>query len=239
MRLVFLGPPGGGKGTQAEILAGRRQLPAISTGQILREAAQSDTLGPVVRRAIAEGSLVPDSLMIRIVEERLARPDCKRGFILDGYPRTVGQADDLARLLERMGQALDGVILLHVDEEQLVERLAHRRICSRCGASYHLRSRPPAKPGLCDRCGGALMQRDDDREEVVRERFRTYREKTLPLVDYYAARGLLHAVDGDQPIELVAEAIERELARIEERKALQGHRGAGPREAAAGHACGA
>lgn len=236
MRLVFLGPPGGGKGTQAEILAERRQLPAISTGQILREAAQSETLGPVVRRTIEEGGLVPDSLMIRIVEDRLNRPDCRRGFILDGFPRTVGQADDLGRLLERMGLKLDGVVLLEVDEERLVKRLAQRRVCSQCGATYHLTSRPPEKAGLCDRCGGALRQRDDDREEVVRERFRTYRAKTLPLVDYYAAQGLLHPVDGDQPIDAVADAIERALSQLNQPgRTPDGHHHSAPREAAAGH----
>jgi len=235
MRLVFLGPPGGGKGTQAEILAEKRQLPAISTGQILREAAQSEILGPVVRRTIDEGNLVPDNLMIRIVEDRLRRPDCRRGFILDGFPRTVAQADELGRLLDRMGLKLDGVILLKVEEEQLVKRLAERRVCSRCGATYHLTSRPPERPGLCDRCGGALKQRDDDREEVVRERFRTYREKTLPLVDCYAARGLLHPIDGDQPIDQVARAIEEALAHLDgPSQAPDGHQGPSPREAAAG-----
>ncbi|BAS25995.1 adenylate kinase [Limnochorda pilosa] len=237
MRLVFLGPPGVGKGTQAEILAQREGIPAISTGQILREAAQSEALGPSLRRIMEGGGLVPDEVMVRIIEERLGRPDCRPGFILDGFPRTLGQAAELDRLLERLHLELDAVLLLDVDEERLVQRLVQRRVCSRCGANYHLTSRPPAQPGRCDRCGGELVQREDDREEVVRERFRTYRQKTLPLVEYYASRGLLRTVDGDQPIEAVGAAIEAALAR----RALPGaHRpeagdgGPSPRQAAAG-----
>lgn len=240
MRLVFLGPPGGGKGTQAAILADRRGIPAISTGQILREAAQSDTLGPSIRRIMETGGYVPDDVMLQIVEERLARPDCRPGFILDGFPRTVRQASDLDQLLNRMGVGLDAAILLSVDEDRLVERLGQRRVCPRCGASYHLASRPPVRAGRCDRCGSDLVQRDDDREDVVRERLRVYREKTLPLVEYYSARGLLQTVDGDQPIDAVTASIDavlRRLGRAAPAGKPQGVGDAGlpPRQAAAGH----
>lgn len=208
MRVVLLGPPGAGKGTQAVRIADETGVPHIATGDMFRQAVREETaLGLEVKRYLQAGLLVPDEVTIGIVRERLARPDCRAGFVLDGFPRTVPQAEALEGVLAGLGMALDRVVNLVVETEELVSRLAGRRVCGRCGASYHVVSNPPREAGRCDRCGGDLIQRDDDREETVRERLAVYARQTAPLVDYYRGRGLLVEVNGQQPPDAVMRAI--------------------------------
>ncbi|HEY8414917.1 MAG TPA: adenylate kinase, partial [Thermaerobacter sp.] len=191
MRWIFLGPPGAGKGTQAARLAERAGVPQISTGDMLRAAVRAGTpLGLEAKRYMDAGQLVPDDVTIAIVRERLAQDDCRRGFLLDGFPRTVPQAEGLAAALEELGVGLDGVLYFDVPDEVVVERLSGRRVCPECQATYHVRFDPPREAGRCDRCGAALVQRHDDREETVRERLAVYRRQTEPLVDYYHRAGL-------------------------------------------------
>ena len=212
MRLILFGPPGAGKGTQAQLLSSRLGVPQIATGDILREAVKEGTeLGRLAKQYMDRGELVPDDVVIGIVEERLRRPDCARGFILDGFPRTIKQAEALDEILARMGVKLDAVINLEVDEEEVVRRLANRRTCRNCGAVYHLIFNPPKREGVCDRCGGPLYQRDDDREETIRNRLRVYREQTQPLLRYYEERGLLRNVNGNLSIEEVFNEILRAI----------------------------
>lgn len=212
MRLILFGPPGAGKGTQAQLLSSRLGVPQIATGDILREAVREGTeLGRLAKQYMDRGELVPDDVVIGIVEERLRRPDCARGFILDGFPRTIKQAEALDEILARMGVKLDAVINLEVDEEEVVRRLANRRTCRSCGAVYHLIFNPPRREGVCDRCGGPLYQRDDDREETVRNRLKVYREQTQPLLRYYEERGLLRNVNGNLSIEEVFNGILRAI----------------------------
>ncbi len=215
----MLGPPGAGKGTQASIISERFGIPHISTGDIFREMARrDDELAAEVRSYMERGLLVPDDLVDRIVEERISREDCSRGFVLDGYPRNLHQAEALDSMLADRGWSLSAVLDVEVDDEEVVRRITSRRVCESCGAVYNLLTNPPARPGVCDRCGGRLIQRDDDREEVVRERLRVYREQTAPLIDYYGERGILRVVDGVGSVEEVAQRV----ARI-----LEGLRGAG------------
>lgn len=210
MRWIFLGPPGAGKGTQAARLAERAGVPQISTGDMFRAAVRAGTpLGLEAKRYMDAGQLVPDEVTIAIVRERLAQPDCRRGFLLDGFPRTVAQAEGLAAALDELDVALDGVLYFDVPDEVVVERLSGRRVCPDCGATYHLRFDPPRRPGTCDRCGSQLLQRPDDREETVRERLAVYRRQTEPLVDYYRRAGLLRPVAADRPIEEVEAEIRR------------------------------
>ena len=208
MKLILLGPPGAGKGTQAKMLVERFGVPQISTGDILRVAVKEGSpMGLKAKSCMDSGALVPDDVVVGIVEERLQKDDCASGFILDGFPRTVPQADALTKTLAVMSKDLDAVISLEVDIEALVARLAGRRTCKACGAGYHLEYEPPAKPGVCDTCGGKLIQRDDDQEETIRNRMAVYLDQTLPLVEYYGKSGLLSKVDGMLPIEDVRRAI--------------------------------
>ena len=204
MRLCFLGPPGAGKGTQAEMVSAHLGIPHISTGDMLREAVREQTELGVRARAIMErGELVPDEVVIGIVRERLGRTDCRPGFVLDGFPRTVAQADALETILADLHQPLERVLNLIVPDDVIVSRSTGRRVCRQCGANYHLLFNPPAVPDRCDLCGGELYQRDDDREETVRRRLSVYAQQTAPLIDYYRHRALLRDVDGDAPVDVV------------------------------------
>ncbi|WP_305046119.1 adenylate kinase [Geoalkalibacter sp.] len=197
MKLILLGPPGAGKGTQAKMLMERFAIPQISTGDILRAAVANRTeMGIRAKEYMDAGALVPDQVVIGIVRDRLQEADCERGFILDGFPRTVPQADALRRELSLLGRELDAVVSLEVDVDVLVERLTGRRTCGGCGRGFHVRFDPPRVSGVCDACGGALVQRDDDREETIRQRLQVYAAQTAPLVDYYRGQKLLREVDG-------------------------------------------
>ena len=204
MRVILLGPPGAGKGTQAQRLTQKLGIPQVSTGDILRAAVAAGTgLGREAKAVMDQGALVPDSVVIGIIRERLAAPDCARGYILDGFPRTAAQAEALGEMLQALGTPLTAVLSLTVDPEELVRRLGGRRTCGSCGAAYHLETAPPRRAGLCDRCGGGLLQRDDDRDETIRKRLAVYREQTAPLVAYYRGRGLLKEVDGRGDIDAI------------------------------------
>jgi adenylate kinase len=212
MTIILLGAPGSGKGTQARVLADRYGTPIISTGEILREAARRETdLGREAKSFTDRGQLVPDRLIVPIVTERLREPDCGNGFLLDGFPRTVAQAEALDRFLDEQGIALDAVLHLVVEQDELVRRLSGRRVCSRCGRSYHLDTRPPQRPGVCDRDGAPLEQRDDDRPETVRQRLEISERETAPVVDYFRRKGVLATIDGSLPLDDVTRAMEAVL----------------------------
>lgn len=209
MRVILLGPPGAGKGSQGERLARRLGVPRYATGDILREAVRAGS--PVGREAQAymdRGELVPDDLVMRIVAEALRRAEAARGFILDGFPRTVGQADALDEVLREAGTPLDAVVYFDVPERELVRRSTGRRICPSCGATYNVFSSPPKKEGECDRCGAALVTRRDDEEETVRQRLRVYERSTAPLVDRYRGAGVpFHRVDGLGSVDEIQERL--------------------------------
>jgi adenylate kinase len=208
MRLVFLGAPGVGKGTQAELVAKRFGVPKISTGDILREAVRNKTpLGIQAKSAMDQGKLVPDSVVIGIVREKLAK-DASQGFVLDGFPRTKAQAEELNRMLGDSGQHLDRVINFVVPRSEVVRRLSGRRSCPKCQAVYHRDSAPSNKQGICDRCGGGLVQRSDDREETVEARLGVYEKETAPLIQYYRDRGLLSDLDGSGRIDAVNQRLQ-------------------------------
>jgi len=199
MRLVLLGAPGSGKGTQAERLVNKLQIPHISTGNILRQAIEDkNELGTIANSYIQKGTLVPDSIIIQIVEERLGKPDCIPGFVLDGFPRTVTQAESLEFWLDSVMLSLDAVVYLWVSEETLITRLVNRRICSKCQSVYHLINHPSEQDGVCDKCGGILVQRSDDQETTVKHRLKVYEEQTAPLRDFYQNLGLLVVIDGEK-----------------------------------------
>lgn len=204
MKMILLGPPGAGKGTQAKLLTDRFGIPQISTGDILRAAVREGTpMGVKAKAFMDAGALVPDDVVVGIVRERLQCVDCAEGFILDGFPRTVPQADSLKETLSQLGKDLDAVISLEVDADALVERLTGRRSCSECGRGYHVKFDPSRDPGKCDQCGGGLYQRDDDREETIRKRLEVYDQQTSPLINYYRREGLLTAIDGMRDIDVV------------------------------------
>ncbi len=207
MRLVLLGPPGSGKGTQGERLARTLGVPRISTGDILRRnVAQGTDLGRKAKAFMESGKLVPDELVIAMTAERLKEPDANKGFILDGFPRTIAQAEALSRLTP-----LDAVVNLFLEPEELVKRSAGRRVCPKCESVYHVVSNPPKKPGICDKDGTALVTRPDDREEVVRTRIETYERQTAPLIQYYKDRGILREVYASGLIDEISERVEEAL----------------------------
>ena len=206
MKLILLGPPGAGKGTQAKMLTEEYSIPQISTGDILRAAVKDGTaMGLKAKEYMNAGGLVPDEVVVGIVRDRLQEADCNNGFILDGFPRTVAQADALQVSLLEMSKELDRVISLNVDAEALIERLTGRRTCKECGRGYHVTFDPSRQADVCDACSGALIQRDDDQEETIRKRLQVYAEQTSPLINYYRETGLLLELDGMQPISQVQE----------------------------------
>ena len=204
MNLILLGPPGAGKGTQAKMLIEQFDIPQISTGDILRAAVKEGTpMGVKAKSFMDAGALVPDDVVVGIVRERLQKADCVNGFILDGFPRTVPQADALKESLRELGKDISAVVSLEVDTEALVVRLTGRRTCRQCGQGYHVSFDPPAKDGICDNCAGELYQRDDDQEATIRNRLQVYHDQTAPLVAYYEQDGLVAAIDGMQEIDVV------------------------------------
>jgi adenylate kinase len=213
VNLVLLGPPGAGKGTQAKRLQQRRGLVQLSTGDMLRAAVASGSeIGLKAKAIMDEGRLVPDDIMVGMIAERIDRPDARNGFVLDGFPRTVPQAEALDRMLAERGRRLDAVIEMAVDSEALVQRIAGRYTCASCGQGYHDRFHRPSAAGVCDRCGGAqFTRRDDDRPEVVRSRLDVYTRQTAPLLPYYEGRGLLKKVDGMGDVEQVARQLDAVL----------------------------
>ncbi len=208
MKLVLLGPPGAGKGTQAAMLVERFSIPQISTGDMLRAAVKEQSpMGLKAKEYMDAGGLVPDEVVVGIVRERLMQEDCQEGFILDGFPRTVPQADELKKALADLGKELDSVISLEVDTDALVERLTGRRTCGVCGKGFHLKFDPPSADGKCSACGGDLVHRDDDQEATIRNRMEVYHQQTAPLEVYYRNDGLLQAIDGMQQIATVQQKI--------------------------------
>lgn len=202
LRLVLLGPPGAGKGTQASAIVSKYSIPHISTGDIFRANIKNGTeLGKQVEAYMKKGLLVPDELVVSIVKDRLTKEDCKEGFLLDGFPRTVNQAEALDKELKDMNLKLDRVINIEVGKEILIERAIGRRICKNCGATYHVKFSPPKVGNTCDKCGGELYQRDDDKAETVEKRIEVYQEQTKPLIDYYKEKDLLLNIDGTKSIE--------------------------------------
>ncbi len=215
MLIILLGPPGAGKGTQAERIVKEHLLAYVSTGDILRSAVKAQSaLGRKAKQYMDEGKLVPDELVVEIVKDRLMDPDCAKGALLDGFPRTVVQAEFLEKALPDIGISIDRILSIEVEEEDLVERLTGRRVCSECSANYHLKFKPPKVRNVCDKCGGDLYQRDDDTLETVKERLDVYRQLTEPLISYYFQKGLLSTVDGNKDIEAVYEQINSILGEI-------------------------
>ncbi len=207
-RLLLIGAPGAGKGTQAELLIATYGVPHIATGDMFRAAKKAGTpMGIIAASYMDKGELVPDDVTIALVEERLQQPDVARGWILDGFPRTPAQAEALDALLLRLGQHLDAVVKLTVPREELLRRLTGRRVCPNCGANYHMEFAPPKKTGVCDRCGHALIQREDDSERTVANRLDVYHRSTRPLIAFYEKKGVLHRVLGTQPVDVVHEEI--------------------------------
>jgi len=214
MKLVFLGAPGAGKGTQAQEVCRHYNIPQISTGDLLRDAVgEGSDLGKQAKGYMNSGQLVPDELVIKLLEERLQRPDCQGGYILDGFPRSIGQAEALETIAK-----LDAVIFLDVPENVLVKRLTGRRICPKCNAIFHVLNNPPSKEGVCDKCGADLIQRDDDTEATVLKRLDTYKQSTMPLIKFYEGRGLLKRIipdipeGGDADIEAISNSIIQALS---------------------------
>ena len=214
MRLVFLGAPGVGKGTQAEMVAAKLAIPKISTGDLLRTGvAQKTPLGLEAQQYMTRGELVPDNVVIGLVAEKIASAECEKGFILDGFPRTILQADALSGILEDQGVSLDRVIYFVIPREEVVKRLSGRRSCSACSAVYHVDYVPPKQDGRCDECGAALVQRSDDKRETVESRLVVYEEQTSPLIDYYQEKQVLAELDGAGPVEQVQERLSALLSR--------------------------
>ena len=210
MNIILFGAPGAGKGTQAEAIAERKSIPTISTGNIIRDALKSGSeLGLKAKNYMADGGLVPDEIVIEIIKERIAKDDCKQGFILDGFPRTIPQAE----ALDKMGVNIDKVIEISVSDAIIIDRMSGRRVCEICGSSYHLKNKRPQKEGICDKCQGTLVQREDDQPDTVKNRLKIYHEQTKPLENYYEKQGKLTVIQGDgksieETIDLVLKALE-------------------------------
>ncbi|MGI6712060.1 MAG: adenylate kinase [Bacillota bacterium] len=214
MRLVLLGPPGAGKGTQAEVLVEKLNIPHISTGDIFRQAIKNGTdLGKKAKEFMDAGKLVPDEVTVGIVRDRICQKDCVPGFLLDGFPRTVIQAEALDGILKELNTGLDAVINIEVPKEKLISRLTGRRVCKGCGTTYHISFNPPKNDGVCNKCGGELHQRADDTEETVLNRLNVYEKQTAPLIEYYSKQGLLKRINGDRPIDEVLGEIIKSLGR--------------------------
>lgn len=214
MKLLLMGPPGAGKGTQAEVLTDRLDIPHISTGDMFRKAIKEGTdLGKKAKEYMDAGKLVPDEVTVGIVKERLSEADCGKGFLLDGFPRTVNQAQALDAILQELGIKLDAVVNIDVPREKLLDRLTGRRICRDCGATYHVTFNPPNEADKCDACGGELYQRSDDTASTVANRLDVYAQQTAPLIQYYQQQGLLEDINGDQDIKVVLDEIGERLGR--------------------------
>ncbi|MCR5422329.1 MAG: adenylate kinase [Bacilli bacterium] len=212
MRLVIMGPPGAGKGTQAALIKEAYNIPHISTGDMFREAISNKTaLGIEAKKNIDKGMLVPDSVTISLVKERLSQSDCKKGFLLDGFPRTIAQAQALDEILKELNIKLDAVINIDVDFNVLVDRIIGRRVCPKCGASFHIVNQPPKKEGICDACGATLVQRKDDTKETVVTRLDVYTNQTKPLLDYYNKQGIVKNVCGLGDIDVIFSNIKKSL----------------------------
>lgn len=208
MKIVMLGAPGAGKGTQAQMLAKKYDIPHVSTGDIFRMNIKNGTeLGMEAKKYMDQGLLVPDELTVRILLDRVAKDDCKNGYVLDGFPRTIPQANVLEEALTKLGDKIDYAVNVDVPDENIIRRMGGRRACLACGATYHIEHVPPKKEGICDKCGQELVLRDDDKPETVKNRLQVYKEQTQPLIDFYTERGVLHNVDGTKDMNEVFEVI--------------------------------
>ena len=212
MKIIMLGAPGAGKGTQAVRIAEKNNIPHVSTGDIFRSNIKQGTeLGKKAKKYMDEGQLVPDSLTIDLLLDRVSKDDCSKGYILDGFPRTIPQAEALDQALEKMGTKIDCAVNVDVPDQDIVNRMSGRRSCPNCGAVFHIVQLPPKNEGICDNCGTKLVQRDDDKPETVEKRLKVYHEQTQPLIDFYEKKGILKTVDGTMPPDDVFKAIEKAL----------------------------
>lgn len=208
MKIIMLGAPGAGKGTQAKLIAEKYGVPHISTGDIFRANIKNGTeLGKEAKEYMDKGLLVPDELTVRLLLDRVAQDDCKNGYVLDGFPRTIPQAEVLDKELSKLGDSVDFAVDVDVPDENIIRRMSGRRACLNCGATYHIVNIPPKKEGICDVCGSELVLRDDDQPETVKNRLKVYHEQTQPLIEYYTGKGVLRTVDGTLPMEEVFDAI--------------------------------
>ncbi len=213
MKIILLGPPGAGKGTQATVLSREYKIPHISTGDILREAVKAELpLGLKARSYMEKGELVPDEIVTGIVVERLKKDDSRKGFILDGFPRTLQQAKDLEKALSKERAKIDAVLYFETSPKVAIERLSGRRVCTKCGFNFHVKNIPPKREGICDHCGGKLIQRPDDKEETVLHRLKVYEEQTKPLIEYYKAIGILRRVSGDLDVKSLFKVLSKIFA---------------------------